>query len=490
MRALAIDIGSNAVRAAIGEMNGDVLSVLIELRESVRLGADVFSGGSIKDETISLLVSALKSFLGAGEKYKVNSVKAVGTSALREADNQLKILETIKSALGLDVEVISGEEEARFIGEAVKHAINLSDKRVALIDIGGGSTEISLLDNGEVILSESLPLGSVRLLSVKQKLIPKFVKQHTKSLISRILEVQENNPIDLIIGCGGNCETLLDLKLRFLNEESSSITSEEMKKILETISDVSIENRVQKYGLRPDRADVIVPAILVLRSILDSLKGKVLTIPRVGLRNGILLEVLRTTSSRSERQLIKFAEGLVRRFKGDLNHARTVTKFALQIYDSTNGGSKQEKLYLRLASLLHDIGSSISPEGHHKHTYYILHQVPFVGLTKEEKEIVAQIARYHRKAHPSVKHPHFEALSKESQEIVTRCAAILRIAEALDQEHLPTALSLNVESTTDSLILKLDGNDCELEAWKAQKRADLFEKIYKTKVAVEWYREN
>lgn len=487
MRALAIDIGSNAVRAAIGEMNGDILSVLIELRESVRLGSDVFVEGAIKEETLTLLLSALRSFLGAGDKYKVSIVKAVGTSALREAENQTKVIEAIKATIGLDLEVISGEEEARFICEAVKYSVDLSDKKAVLIDIGGGSTEISLLDNGEAVLSESLPLGSVRLLAVKHKLVPKVIKQHTKSLLIRIIEALEGNQPDLIIGCGGNCEALQDLKQKILGEATSGISSDELKRIFEVISNNSIEERIKKFGLRSDRADVIVPAALVLRSVLDSLKGDLLTIPRVGLREGILLEVLRTTSSRSERQLVKFAEGLVKRFKGDLNHARVVTKFALQIYDYVNPNDKKspERLYLKLASILHDIGSSISPEGHHKHTYYILRQVPFVGLTNDEKEIVAQIARYHRKAHPSQKHEQFASLSKEAQEIVTRSASILRIAEALDQEHLPTAISLDLQRTNDELILKLSGDDYELEAWKAGKRADLFEKVYKIKVIVQ-----
>jgi exopolyphosphatase/guanosine-5'-triphosphate,3'-diphosphate pyrophosphatase len=260
-----------------------------------------------------------------------------------------------------------------------------------------------------------------------------------------------------------------------------------MKKIFETINSTTFEERIKKYGLRPDRADVIVPAVHLLRHVIDNLKTEFLRVPKVGLREGVLLEVLRTTSSRSERQLVKFAEGLVRRFKGDLNHSRVVTKFALQIYDSLPSSNKKapERLYLKLASILHDIGSSISPESHHKHTYYILHQVPFVGLTKEEKEIVAQIARYHRKAHPSSKHPQFAALSKDVQEIVARCASILRIAEALDQEHLPSALSLEVSYGEEELKLKLSGDDCELEAWKAKKRADLFEKMYKTKVVIQ-----
>lgn len=487
MRALAIDIGSNAVRAAIGEMNGEVLSVIIELREPVRLGADAFSDGVIKESSQALLLAALKSFVGAGEKYKVNAIKAVATSAMREAHNQLEVIRSIKEATGLDVEIISGEEEARFVCEAVKYALDLSNNKAVLIDIGGGSTEVSLLDNGEVVLSESLPVGTVRMLSIKQKLIPKFVKQHAKSLLSQIYDAQEGVKVDLIIGCGGNCEALLDLKSQMLGKSGSDISQDEIKKIFETIHAASFEERVRKFGLRPDRADVIVPAAHVLKHVLESLKAEFLRVPKVGLREGILLEVLRTTSSRSERQLVKFAEGLVRRFKGDLNHSRVVTKFALQIYDSLPSSNKKspERLYLKLAAILHDIGSSISPESHHKHTYYILHQVPFVGLTKEEKEIVAQIARYHRKAHPSSKHPQFAALPRDSQEIVARCASILRIAEALDQEHLPNALSLDVVHGEEELKLKLSGDDCELEAWKAIKRADLFEKMYKTKVVIQ-----
>ena len=494
IHALAIDIGSNAVRAAVGELTSDgKLNILQELRGAVRLGREVFSQGVVSEDTIKALIDSLSKFQKAGSELNVTVTRAVATSAMREVRNQKEVLDRITKELRLPIEIISGEEEARLVSGIVRANLDLSSKRAVLIDIGGGSMEISLLDDGEIILSESVKVGSVRMLGIKPALLPRMVTQYSRNLLSRVKEqLETDRKLDLVIGCGGNCETLLNLRTTMLkkNDSSTSISLAEMKQILEVLLPLSVSERSEKYGLRIDRADVIIPAAIVLAHALETIGGKALEIPRVGLKEGVLLELLQSQSQthpRSVKQLVGFAEQLVKRFRGDLKHARTVTQFALALYDALpdTKQSDEARLMLRLASLLHDIGQCISPESHHKHTYYILQQTPFVGLSSREKELVAQIARYHRKAPPSKKHDFFSRLSSEDQEMVQKLSSLLRIAEALDQEHASGVRSISAACSATELVISLVGDgDFDLERSKAKKRSDLFETIFHREVVI------
>lgn len=494
IRALAIDIGSNAVRAAIGELDEQgKLKIIQSLRDSVRLGREVFSDGKVSDSTIKSLTEALSKFQKSGKELGVSLTRAVATSAMREVRNDSEILEAITKELRLPIEIISGEEEARLASRIVKTTLDISSKRAVLIDIGGGSMEMSILDDGEIVLSESIKVGSVRLLGIKPALLPKMVAQYSRSLLGRIKEqLDTDRKLDLVIGCGGNCEAILGLRTSLLKkkDDATAVSVSEMKEILQTLTPLSISDRIEKYGLRADRADVIIPALVVLSHAVESIGGKALEVPRVGLKEGVLLELLESQQhkpTRSIKQVVGFAEQLVKRFRGDLKHARTVTQFALALYDSLPGTktTDEERLYLRVASLLHDLGQCISPESHHKHTYYILQQTPFVGISLKEKEIIAQVARYHRKAVPSKKHDFFTRLSQEDQEKVQKLASLLRIAEALDQEHSSGIRSITAACSATELIITLEGDgDFDLERSKAKKRSDLFEAIYKRDVII------
>lgn len=494
-RGLAIDIGSNAVRAVIGEISDDgKLIVLEQFRESVRLGREVFSEGKISEETIEKLLVALKGFQASGKAYKVSKMRAVATSAMREATNQDEVLEKARAILDCPIEIIPGDEEARLVSEGVQAFVDIKGKRAALLDIGGGSTEVSILDDGAIILSESVKVGSLRLLEIAEKsgnLLKRMISQYSRSLIGRLLErVKSGEKAEVFIGTGGNCDALLSLQETFLKIKSPNLQLSSLKEISKELGALSIEDRIKRLGLRPDRADVIYPASLFIIIVLETLGFDELVVPKVGLKEGVLLELLSTEPKKvSQRQLTLFAEELLKRFRCDVKHARAVASICLKIYDALPETklTDEERTLLRLSALLHDIGDSISPEGHHKHSYYIIQQTPFVGINFKQREIVALAARYHRKSHPSLKHDGFKKLSESDREVVRKLAGILRIAEALEQEHRNTSLNIEAACSQNQLILTITGDevDVDLEKWKAKKRSDLFEEVFKRELIIQ-----
>lgn len=494
-RGIAIDIGSNAVRAVIGELSADgKLVVLEQFREPVRLGREVFTEGRISEQTIERLLVALKGFQSSGKTFKVTKMRAVATSAMREAHNQDEVLVRAKEILDCPIEIIPGDEEARLVSEGVQAFVSIKGKRAALLDIGGGSTEVSILDDGAIILSESVKVGSLRLLEIAEKsgnLLKKMITNYSRNLMGRLLErVNSGEKAEVFIGTGGNCDALLSLQETFLKLKAPVLKLSSLKEISKELGLLSIDERVKKLGLRPDRADVIYPASLFIIIVLETLGFEEMIIPKVGLKEGVLLELLSTEPKKvSQRQITLFAEELLKRFRCDVKHARAVSAVALKIYDALPGTkqSDEERTLLRLAGLLHDIGDSISPESHHKHSYYIIQQTPFVGINFTQREIIALAARYHRKSHPSLKHEGFKKLSDNAKQVVRKLAGILRIAEALEQEHKSSSLAIEVACSQSQLIITIhsNGDDAELEKWKAKKRADLFEDVFKREVIIQ-----
>lgn len=295
----AIDIGSNAIRLVIGEVDrhGDI-HILKKIREPVRLGKDTFAGGEISPKTTDKALSAFMRFRELLTSHGVHRFKAVGTSALREAKNRDDFVSKVNKVSGIPIEVIDGIEEGRLIFSAVAHRIHLQDKFALLVDIGGGSVELTLAEKGKSLATQTFKLGTVRLL---QKLEEKKLKEkHLRPLIEDQLgpvkqfldKSLKSRPIDFAIGTGGNFECLGKLRVALLHKTSIySMTRAEVSKLIEHLQGMSVKERIQFLRLRPDRADVVIPAALVTHAVMKLAKIETLVIPYVGLREGLLSEI-------------------------------------------------------------------------------------------------------------------------------------------------------------------------------------------------------
>jgi exopolyphosphatase / guanosine-5'-triphosphate,3'-diphosphate pyrophosphatase len=464
----------------------------------VRLGKDVFAQGSIAEETTERVIEAFLKFRKLIDRYHAEPVKAVATSATREASNSDIFIDRIAQATGIEITAIGAEEEARLIHLAVAERINLKNKRAVLIDIGGGSVEVTLVSDGSILATVSFNMGTVRLL---QKLEQEKVGElRFNQLVREYADATRNwletrigrQKIDLCVGTGGNVEALGDLRKRLFAKESPClITRPELDALVETFQGMSFEERLQELRLRPDRADVIVPAAIVLQTIIRQARVDQVLIPQVGLKDGLLLDIVQELYDHKHRlhrdQVLASAMQVGQKYAFDEQHATTVAKFAVQLFDETqrlHHLDEESRLLLEVAALLHDIGHFVSATEHHKHTYYLLTATPLIGLSKAQKAIMANVARYHRKSAPSLQHEPYKILPAKDRVTVSKLAALLRLADALDNEHGKVS-SFSMAYDRPRFLLKLQGQgDLLLEKWALVKRFPLFEEVFGARMAI------
>ena len=500
-RLAAIDVGSNAMRLGIASADDDGrMHVIHTDREPVRLGADVFSKGEVTDGRLVEAMEAFLKFRKLINEFKVKSVRAVGTSALREARNRDYCIGQIAKTTEISIDVINSEEEARLEFLAVSRAIKLHGKTALIVDIGGGSVEISLVTDNEIVSTESFGIGTVRLLQMLnerkqgERVFRQLAREYINVSGTRLRKAIGEHRVDMCIATGGNVESLGDLRVQLCDaDDDRSITLDELNTILKQLQSRSYEERIKDFGLRQDRADVIIPAIIVLQIVANEARVQEIQIPRVGVREGLLIDMARSLGRREPRpdrtQLITSAKLLGRKYDYEAEHAQTVSRFALALFDATKRLHKlgeDERVLLEVAALLHDIGYYIGTRDHHKNSWYLITASPLVGVSELEKDVIALVARYHTRSTPKPNHKEFTDLSPKRRRTVLMLAALLRLGEALDREHANKVQSLKLIVRPKKVTLRLTGEgDMLLEKWALSYGSKLFEKTFKRKVVVE-----
>jgi len=295
----AIDVGSNAIRMMIASYENGRMIEIKKFRSPVRLGHEVFENGLISEKTLEAAVECFVLFAHLNQKYKVQSGRSVATSAVREAKNKNQFIKAILEESHIQIDVISGKEEAELIFHAVKNEIDLYQRNALLIDIGGGSVELTLTQNAKIKSTASFPLGTVRLLDhlkkrgLNEKSLKVLIGDLTANLSEHIAQNISALPMDFAVGTGGNLECMARLKLDLLEKTPNNyLTLPELVAISKKLSEISIQTRIEKLKLRPDRADVILPAILMVKTILRQSGINKIHIPCVGLRDGLLWSLI------------------------------------------------------------------------------------------------------------------------------------------------------------------------------------------------------
>ncbi len=288
----AIDIGSNAVRLVIAKQNAQDLRITYRSREPVRLGSSVFTMGKIDDLAQSDLEQALFRFKNQLENHNVEKMRAVATSAMRESSNSEEVVKDLFKKTGIAIEIISGDEEARLVTEAIQQRLDLSLGRFLLIDIGGGSVELIAIDSGQVLKKQSYPIGMVRMLKLHEeqkqgleKWLPGYITEQVQGFFDGL------KPLEKAVGTGGNMDRFIKIKSHFSNHDGIDLSLKEMEKVYKELSDVSYEKRIVKFSLKPDRADVILPAALVTQTLMKLGGCEKILIPQVGLQDGLLFNL-------------------------------------------------------------------------------------------------------------------------------------------------------------------------------------------------------
>ncbi|HEY7586770.1 MAG TPA: Ppx/GppA phosphatase family protein [Candidatus Deferrimicrobiaceae bacterium] len=495
----AIDMGSNAIRFYIVEKTGDsAYRVLENLREPIRLGGDVFLSGNIREENIRRAEQAFRRFRQILKQHNVQTVRAVATCATREAGNADVVLDRLEKASGIRVEVVTGEEEARLISLAVGTRIPLEGKSALIVDLGGGSVEITLVENGRITMTDSHNFGAVRLLDVLSSAGEDLVQTGTllkeyMELISRKLDRRGGGrKAPLFIATGGNIETIAqvpEIRAEPHPEYPGTVRVKptNLRKFMEEISGMTVKARMERYGLREDRADVILPACYVYHKIAELHGSNEILVPGVSLKDGLVLDTMardrEAEHGRNIRdQVLVSCRQLAKRFQVDLGHAAKVAELAGQLFDQTaslHGLAARHRLCLEAASLLHDIGYFISIQKHHKHSFYIIANSEIVGFSPEDRLLVACVARYHRKSPPAADHEEFTALPKKDRAAIRSLASILRIADALDKEHSGAIRGIACQVENGRLTIQARSRTSgRLEGLSLEKNAVMFRECF------------
>ncbi|MEZ4415991.1 MAG: Ppx/GppA phosphatase family protein [Gemmatimonadota bacterium] len=500
VRVACVDTGSNAIRFLAADFFSETRWHPVHYeRVPIRLGHQVFLSGRLAAEHVDAAVKAFAGFREHLDRLEITHFRAVATSAVREARNGEELVERILTETGIELEMISGSEEARLVHLAVGRRIDLREQKWLLVDVGGGSVEVSLADDVGMLWAQSHTMGSVRLLeelSVAgddpgrfRRLLGEYV-----SVLRLPSAAAYWQPAGLI-ATGGNIEALADFVHATPDERGvARLDVDDLTSAIELLARLSFNDKVEQLGLRDDRADVILPAAMVYARVAELAQVREIQVPFVGVKEGILLDLVDQFLSRrqhEERQLDQITTASValgRRFLFDEAHGLTVARHADTLFTqlgALHGLEARDRLVLRAAAILHDIGLFISYKRHHHHSLYIISGSELPGFSPEEMRVVANVARYHRKSGPAPHHEHYMALPDDDRVRVTQLGALLRLADALDRQH--SGMVDDVQARVEGMGLKLEmtgRGDLLLERWALTKKKNLFEETFGLKVKV------
>jgi exopolyphosphatase/guanosine-5'-triphosphate,3'-diphosphate pyrophosphatase len=493
-RVAAIDVGSNAIRFVVGEFVGPGHWVELEMqRVPVRLGHGVFLTGHLDARAMAAAVEAMASFRRAIDTLGVPRYRAVATSAVRESRNGGEFADAVRRETGIQLEAITGSEEARLVWIAVRHRVPLGDLPWVTVDLGGGSLEVSLVSSEGIHWSESHTMGTVRLLEdlggpdAEPAEFRGLVKEYVNTL--RFHDHIEPGEIGGLIATGGNIETLALLAGVERDERGvSRLPVKRLRKLVKALGRMGVAERIETLQLREDRADVIFPAGLLYERVARLAGATEIVVPHVGVKDGVLLDVAEDLlgpgvhASQLEQQAYVGALALGRRFQFDEKHARHVARLALSLFDQLedlHALTEADRRILLVAAVLHDVGQFISYRKHHKHSLYLIYNSEVPNISGAELGLVALVARYHRRAEPKDEHFIYDNLGQPERLRVRRLASILRVADALDREHLQRVESARVVRGDDEVVVEVVGRgDLLLEQWALRKKAQMFQNVF------------
>jgi exopolyphosphatase/guanosine-5'-triphosphate,3'-diphosphate pyrophosphatase len=500
-RIAAIDIGTNSIRCIIAEASPDgKFKILDDEKATVRLGEKLAMTGVISDEASERAIEAIRRFQKLVVGLNVEAVEAVATSAVRTATNGKKLIATLSSELGHDITIISGDEEAELTAASALANFDMYGKRYAMVDIGGGSVEIVTAYGNHVEEYYSIDLGAVVMTDTFLKSDPitekelKKLRNHIHGILKRTFN-EKNISVDSLIGSGGTltalgCMAMQMRKDNYVSSHGSEVLHAEVVHLLAMLIHRDLKERRTIPGLNQDRADIIVAGIVVIDELMRFFAANRVLINERGIREGLLIRAMKRLGLTTGKSVAPSWKDSIMEFAVschvDEQHATHVAGISLSIYDALAlpfGLSKPERKLLEAAAILHDCGYFISYGSHHKHSYHLIRHSELFGFTPRERELIAQIARYHRKSLPKRKHDSFQGLKEKDQVIVARLGGILRLADGLDRRRNGLIKKVSCLFGGTNITINLTATeDVSVEIFGANAKKDLFEKAFGSSV--------
>ncbi len=503
-RFAAIDVGSNSIRCLIAELGEDGhLQIIDDLKDQPRLARGLSATGLLAPDSVERALESLGRMVQAAERRGAARVALVATAAVRDAANGAEFAERVKKEIGIPLEVIDGETEARLAFLSVREHFPIRRGRAVVADIGGGSLELVLAVGGLVDRVVSLPFGAVRLteqyLSEPDDTVAgvRRLRSAVRQKLRRVVPSREWATAKLF-GSGGTFTNLARIAaarehggVPSAGVHGTAVPLPELQRILEWLESLSVEERSKVPGLNAERADIIVAGLAVAAEVLELFDAPKVTVSAFGLREGLLVHLARPVAAgqapNKARALRRFAD----RCRTDRRHGEQAARLGRRLFDALGkrlGCSPDDWELLEAAALLHDVGTLVSYRSHHKHSYHLIAHAESLPFTPRERALVALISRYHRKRGPSKKHPEYAQLEPEDRARVRRLAALLRVACGLDRGHVSAVEAMRLRLMPDRLLIdvvpRLVTTDLKLELWGAQRKADLLEKLLGRQVVI------
>jgi exopolyphosphatase/guanosine-5'-triphosphate,3'-diphosphate pyrophosphatase len=496
-RYAAVDIGSNSVRMMAAEVTDGGTRILAQDRQVTRLGASVFRTGRISKEALDFLCANLARMATAYSRLEVLGVRAVATSAVRDAGNRHEFLQQTSLALGTNVEIISGPEEARLIHLGVESRWSRPKERTLIIDVGGGSGELIVSEGGQLADAVSKPLGAVRLTElflksdpprpeelhrmdayIEEKLSP-FHKHHGGQSFTRTLATSAT---------AAAIVSAVNRIPRAKRDEADRLraSTNQIRQLYMRLVETDVSGRRKIGGIGPRRAEIITAGTAVFLRTLQLFRQPSLYYCSAGVRDGIIADLAArgvgrelSELSREQRSIV---EGMAKRYGVALKHARHVACLGHRLFEVLRPFHELPPAagkLLEASAYLHDIGHFVSDVGHHKHSAYLVANSGMPGFTSRERLVIAALCRFHRKSMPDLKHPEFQALDAESKRLVVNLAPLLRIADALDRGHEQKVRDISAITKDSAVSLMVQAEqDADLEIWAANEAATSFGEVY------------
>lgn len=496
--AAVLDMGATAIRLVIAEIAADGrVRVIEEASRGVLLGADTFAGGVIRPRTADAAFAALDGFRQLMDGYGVSEVRAVATSAVREARNGDLFLDRVHLRTGILFDIINEAEETRLLYLAARDSLKrhpaMKGAWTLLAEVGGGSTSLTLLRYGQPERSGVYALGAVRF---RQRLdLRRHSHEVQVALLRRVIanvidEIRLEIPlhkVTQVVGVGGDLRfAASQIHAQEGAEHAREVPRDALLAFSTEVERLDDEALVSRFRLPAVEADTLMPAMLIYSRLLSETAARRVIISDASLRLGLLLDLAapeaQVAAEEFEHQVLASAEALGHRFRFDKDHGRHVALLATKLFDELRDDhqlGRRDRLLLQTAALLHDVGIHVSLRSHHKHSQYILAAAQIFGLSNDETAVVSNVARYHRGSLPQRSHLPYVSLDQHERVLVNKLAALLRIANALDAEHLQKVRDVRVVRGERTWVLELQGaGDTTMEQLAATARADLFTEVY------------
>jgi exopolyphosphatase / guanosine-5'-triphosphate,3'-diphosphate pyrophosphatase len=502
----AIDVGSNSCRLKIARIENHRLKVLHEDREVTRLGASVFESGMISPDAMAGTLRALKRFYKAVQQAAADRVRAVATAALRDARNAQAFVAWVKSETGWDLEIISGLEEARLIHRGVMREANTRG-RCLLVDLGGGSCEITLSDRRRIVETMSLPLGAVRLteeflheldppaaedIASMKRFIRRELGRAGKRFagLSRVPVIATSGTAAALVQASAVVAKSGDRPARRSKQIARTAETRALRRLATKLPKMNNQERSNLPGVGPRRAEIIVAGAEVYAELLEHLGLGGFRYSDLGLRDGVLAQMLAEQDARTsahqqfERDRWESVLATCKRYGVDPRQAEPVRAHAAQLFrdlQAVHGLPADYRQWLEAAAMMRDVGKYLNYQGHHRHTQYVIAGSELYGFTPQQRSIVSGIARYLGKSRPAAEDRAFRYIAVADHEHVKRAIVLLRLAVALNQDRASDVLRVTVRAYPKRVVLQIQPGrtGAELELWSLRKEGDYFREVFR-----------